>query len=428
MQNNFDFNRGAVNPIQCLSDGYELLKGNYGKFLGILIIGYLIIIVCSFIPLTPLMPPIICGFYLCLFAMIRHEHFSSSTLFKGFDFFGQSFLASLFVTVPMFILSFLLQIGIYIFAAYVETLNLSENTPVEEVLPILYGFLGLISGSLILFIVVAFILGFLMAFIYPLIVDRRLNAFQAIKLSIRGVFGNFFGVLGLMILGQLILLAGLMFFYIGALFVAPIIIAAWAVAYSRIFHQQIVNPVNQMNYPQQVPISAPHSASKAGWVLTLSSLLILGVGITTITVGGIYTYSAISSAIAKKAEEDRQKRENSDSKILFPETEKTETPSTKDKNVKRISGGILNGSAVYLPKPKYPAAAKAVNAKGAISVSVIVDKSGNVISAKAVSGHPLLRNSAETAARKAKFRPRKVGDNLVEVSGMIVYNFVATNN
>ena len=69
----------------------------------------------------------------------------------------------------------------------------------------------------------------MLAFIYPLIVDRKLSAFQAVKLSIRGVFGNFFGVLGLMILGQLILLAGLMFFYIGALFVAPFIFAAWAV-------------------------------------------------------------------------------------------------------------------------------------------------------------------------------------------------------
>ena len=107
MQQQFEFNRGAVRPIQCLSDGWAMLKetGQYGSFLGVLIIAFLVILVGACIPLSPLMAPMICGIYLCLFAMMSRQPFNSSTLFKGFDFFGQSFLASLVATIPIFVLT-----------------------------------------------------------------------------------------------------------------------------------------------------------------------------------------------------------------------------------------------------------------------------------------------------------------------------------
>lgn len=90
---------------------------------------------------------------------------------------------------------------------------------------------------------------------------------------------------------------------------------------------------------------------------------------------------------------------------------------------KRISGGVLNGKAISLPKPDYPAAARAVKASGAVNVQVTTDKEGNVIGAKAVSGHPLLRQAAEKAAFEAKFAPVMLSGIKVEVTGVIVYNF-----
>jgi protein TonB len=90
---------------------------------------------------------------------------------------------------------------------------------------------------------------------------------------------------------------------------------------------------------------------------------------------------------------------------------------------KRISKGVVNGSAVSLPKPAYPAAARAVNAKGSVNVAIVISKDGDVISASAVSGHPLLRAAAEGAARRARFRPTLLSGQPVEVSGVIVYNF-----
>lgn len=87
-------------------------------------------------------------------------------------------------------------------------------------------------------------------------------------------------------------------------------------------------------------------------------------------------------------------------------------------------GGILNDKAVALPAPEYPAAAKAVNAGGVVVVLVLVDEGGNVIDARAMSGHPLLRASAVTAARQALFAPTSVNGSPVKVSGELTYNFV----
>jgi len=88
-----------------------------------------------------------------------------------------------------------------------------------------------------------------------------------------------------------------------------------------------------------------------------------------------------------------------------------------------VNGGILNGRATSLPKPAYPDAAKAVRAGGSVAVRVVIDESGNVIAATAISGHPLLRAASVEAARAAKFAATMVDGPPVRVSGMLVYNF-----
>jgi protein TonB len=90
-----------------------------------------------------------------------------------------------------------------------------------------------------------------------------------------------------------------------------------------------------------------------------------------------------------------------------------------------ISGGVLNGKAISLPKPPYPAVAKAARASGTVTVQVTIDENGNVISARAVSGHPLLQAAAVQAARGARFSPTKLSGQPVKVTGVITYNFVA---
>lgn len=87
------------------------------------------------------------------------------------------------------------------------------------------------------------------------------------------------------------------------------------------------------------------------------------------------------------------------------------------------SGGVLNGKAVALPVPSYPAAARAVGAQGKVTVQVTLDETGKVISATAVDGNPLLRGAAVDAARRARFTPTLLTGVPVKVTGVIVYNF-----
>lgn len=90
-----------------------------------------------------------------------------------------------------------------------------------------------------------------------------------------------------------------------------------------------------------------------------------------------------------------------------------------------ISGGVLNGKAISLPKPAYPPIAKAAHASGTVVVQVLIDENGNVVSARAISGHPLLQAVAVGAARQARFSPTKLSGQPVKVTGVIQYNFVA---
>src|SRR5258705_5510043 len=53
----------------------------------------------------------------------------------------------------------------------------------------------------------------------------------------------------------------------------------------------------------------------------------------------------------------------------------TPTPRTAP-----ISGGVLNGKAISLPKPQYPPIARAAHAAGTVVVQVLIDENGSVVS------------------------------------------------
>lgn len=91
--------------------------------------------------------------------------------------------------------------------------------------------------------------------------------------------------------------------------------------------------------------------------------------------------------------------------------------------VKPISGGVLNGKALELPKPDYPEIARRARASGLVTVEVVIDLSGKVISAKAVSGPSMLQRAAEQAALRARFTPTLLSGQPVKMTGTINYNF-----
>jgi TonB family protein len=91
--------------------------------------------------------------------------------------------------------------------------------------------------------------------------------------------------------------------------------------------------------------------------------------------------------------------------------------------MKPVSGGVLNGTAISLPTPIYPDAAKRMRVSGIVSVEVVVDETGRVISAEATHGPGPLRDTARLAALRARFSPTKLSGQPVKVSGLINYKF-----
>lgn len=98
------------------------------------------------------------------------------------------------------------------------------------------------------------------------------------------------------------------------------------------------------------------------------------------------------------------------------------TVDTNDAD-KPIDGGVLNNKALELPKPKYPEEARKAKIVGRVTVKILIDEKGNIVSAEAVDGPEILRASALEAARRARFTLTLIGTRPVKVSGVLTYDF-----
>ncbi len=108
--------------------------------------------------------------------------------------------------------------------------------------------------------------------------------------------------------------------------------------------------------------------------------------------------------------------------MVVLEAEPPPTPEPKPL-LKPVSGGVLNGTSISLPTPKYPEAAKRMKVFGVVTVAVVIDEAGNVIAAHASGGPATLKEAAVQAALKARFSPTKLSGQPVKVSGVINYKF-----
>lgn len=181
-----------------------------------------------------------------------------------------------------------------------------------------------------------------------------------------------------------------------------------------------------------MPIPRPDDDPGASpWLLLIPGVLALAL-IIVLGFGAFAVFQWINVNEKRKRE---AKANQSKPTVVFPERPKVprmpitvppaneESTRPKKPSPGTVSGGVLNGKAIRLPKPEYPPSARAVHASCAVVVQVVVDEYGDVISASAVSGHQLLRAAAVSAARNAKFYPTKLSDQPVKVSGTIIYNF-----
>lgn len=95
-----EFRTGVINPVECLKQGWELIKDQYWLIFAITLVG---ILIASFVPFGILLGPIFCGIYYAIFQKMYGLPAKFEDLFKGFSYFGSSLVASLFLIVPAFV-------------------------------------------------------------------------------------------------------------------------------------------------------------------------------------------------------------------------------------------------------------------------------------------------------------------------------------
>ncbi len=98
-------------------------------------------------------------------------------------------------------------------------------------------------------------------------------------------------------------------------------------------------------------------------------------------------------------------------------------PAEVDSRIKRVQGSVLTGQATRRVAPVYPPVAKAAKVGGPVVVEVTIDEDGDVLSARALSGHPLLKDAAVKAALGWRFTPTELDGSAVSVVGTLTFNF-----
>ena len=89
----------------------------------------------------------------------------------------------------------------------------------------------------------------------------------------------------------------------------------------------------------------------------------------------------------------------------------------------RLPSHVLQGKALVRRTPDYPIIAKQIHLDGSVSVEVMISPDGRVESARAISGHALLKAAAVAAATGWRFQPTLLNGTPVQVTGVIVFNF-----
>lgn len=86
-------------------------------------------------------------------------------------------------------------------------------------------------------------------------------------------------------------------------------------------------------------------------------------------------------------------------------------------------GNLTTANAVRLVTPVYTQIARQSRIEGRVKVEVELDVNGEVVWAKATSGPAMLRQAAEDAAKRSKFKPAMFNDLPIKAKGVLTYNF-----
>ncbi len=221
---NLEFRTGVIKPIECVKEGYELIKSDYWLLFAIWLVGGLIGGISLFIAAGAMT----CGTFYCYLRKIDGYPVKFDDLWKGMQWFLPGLIVMLFIVVPM------LTVYAVIYAPIMLSAVMGSKLSQDELLGML---IGAFAFDFVLIVIMVCIHTLLM-FSFPLIVDRNLGAVKAMTTSARAVLKNLGGVAGLIGVNFVLVVAGYVALCIGLYFVIPIIIAGNIVAYRRVFPRQ----------------------------------------------------------------------------------------------------------------------------------------------------------------------------------------------
>lgn len=224
---------GVIRPVECMKEGWELIKQDYWIFFAITLVGMLI----GGISMYVLVGAMVCGIFYSYLQKIDGKPVVFDQLWKGFEWWLPGLIATIIMVVPMFIV-----LG-FIYAPFIAAAVMGSKLSESELMGLL---LGAVAIDLV-FIVVMICFHTLLMFTFPLMVDRNLGAFEAMKTSAKGVWKNLGGIAGFYGVAFVLSLVGALTCGLGTYFVLPIILAGTAVAYRKIFPKQ--NDYNQPPAP-----------------------------------------------------------------------------------------------------------------------------------------------------------------------------------
>ena len=211
-----------IRPIETIKRAFHTLGNEYWLFVGICFVG----VVLAGFAAAILVGPIYCGIYLCCLDQLRRERVRFETLFRGFDVFVESLVATLlmiaFSCVPIVLGIICVVLSIVGGAAMGDAVGAAFIVMAIAILVIL-----LLSVQLLV--------GVLCGFAYPLIIDRRMQALPALKASFAAAKDNFSGLLLLNLVLLLLGFLGGLMCCVPAILLVPIHFMALALVYEDVF-------------------------------------------------------------------------------------------------------------------------------------------------------------------------------------------------
>ncbi len=76
-----------------------------------------------------------------------------------------------------------------------------------------------------------------------------------------------------------------------------------------------------------------------------------------------------------------------------------------------------------MPEPAYPINWKKASTPIIVTVEVVIDETGRILSTRAIEGPPKLQKLAEAAARQAVFLPFRAAGRPFKAKGLLNYSF-----